>query len=88
MKLPRIATITFVDIPELDRKHNINVHLEILIRKLLNMFARKPDEYGPVADLRKEVTQYGSIEHGLGDERLLTPELFDAVIMDKDVSII
>ena len=89
MKLPRIATITVVDSPEKDKRHNINIHLEILHRKLLNIFANNSGEYGAVGtELRKEVTKYEWIEYGLENERLLTPEFFDAVIKDNEVSII
>lgn len=88
MRLPKVATITVLDSTATDKRHSIDIHLQILMRKLLNIFAKNPGEYGPVTDLRKEVIQYASVEQGLEDERLLTPALVNAVIKDIEVIVI
>jgi len=75
-----VAKSAKVDSPEMNSKHNINEHFEILIHKALNIFARNPKEFAAVhSNLRAEVTRYGPAEKGLGDERFLTLEFFDAV---------
>jgi len=80
-----VAKSAKVDSPEMNSKHNINEHFEILIHKALNIFARNPKEFAAVhSNLRAEVTRYGPAEKGLGDERFLTLEFFDAVTNAKE----
>ena len=48
MKLPKSITIFVVDSDEKDQNFQINTHFEILVRKLLNIFAKDPSTFAPV----------------------------------------
>ena len=87
MKLPKVITITVADSPEKDRKHNLNKHFEILVRKMLNIFARNPSEFAALhSALKNEVAEHGLESDGLQNERLLTQELVNAIITNPRVS--
>jgi hypothetical protein len=83
MKLPHI-TIFVADSPlGGEKRHCISVHFEILVRKLLSIFAKNPSIFAPVhSSLIKVVTAYGPVEHGLHKERLITPELLQAMMLN------
>jgi len=83
MKLPQI-TIFVADSPLVgDERHNITVHFELLVRKLLSIFAENPSAFAPVhSSLNKMVTAFGPVEHGLNNERLITPELLQAMMLN------
>ena len=86
MKLPRSITINAVDSTPPDKKHEISVHYQIIVRKILNVFARDPSAFAPVHHkLVEEVCRYGPVELGLEKERLLTPELVTVMIADNKV---
>ncbi len=86
MKLPQI-TIFVADSPLVgDKRHNITVHFELLVRKLLSIFAENPSTFAPVhSSLNKRVTAFGPVEHGLNNERLITPELLQAMMLNPIV---
>ena len=83
MKLPKNITITVLGSTEPGRRHSINIHYEILVRKLLNIFAENPAEFAPVHSfLSKKVSELSDA----GSDMLITPELFDAMIRNPTVS--
>ena len=87
MKFPRLITITVSDSTEHEKKHNLNTHFEILVRKLLNLFAKNPLAISAAqALLISEVSQYGSAEYGLENEILMTPVLCKAMMSNPKVS--
>jgi len=64
-----------------DKNFQINTHFEILVRKLLNIFAKDPSTFAPVhSELAEGVCKYGPSLLGLEKERLMTPELLEAMI--------
>ena len=83
MKLPQI-TIFVADSPlGGDKRHCISLHFQILVQKLLSIFAKNPSIFAPVhSSLIKVVTAYGPVEHGLHKERLITPELLQAMMLN------
>ena len=88
MKLPKLITVKVSNSLEIERGqlHNLSTHFEILVRKLLNIFARDPLTVSAVHNvLIKEVTSYGSAAFGLEHERLLTPTLVQAMMKNSFV---
>jgi hypothetical protein len=86
MKLPKSITIYVVDSDEVDKNFQINTHFEILVRKLLNIFAKDPSTFAPVhSELAEGVCKYGPSSLGLEKERLMTPELLEAMIDNPQV---
>ena len=86
MKLPKSITIFVVDSDEVDKNFQINTHFEILVRKLLNIFAQNPAMFAPVhSKLAEEVCKYGPSSLGLEKERLMTPELLEAMTDNPQV---
>ena len=86
MKLPKSITITVVDSTEPDKKHEISIHFQIIVRKILNIFARDPSTFAPVHhQLVEEVCKYGPASLGLENERLLAPELMEGLMADNNV---
>ena len=86
MKHPKSITITVVNSPNADKKHDISVHYQIIVRKILNMFARDPSTFAPVNyKLVEEVCKYGPASLGMEDDRLLTTELVEAMMTDNKV---
>jgi len=47
MKLPKSITIYVVDSDEVDKNFQIDTHFKILVRKLLNIFAKDPLTFAP-----------------------------------------
>ena len=81
-------TVEVINSPEIDKKHSINKHLEILVRKNMNIFAREHSEEAAVhTALANEADKYGPAGSGLEDERLITPELLKAMLSHKPVII-
>jgi len=69
-----------------DKKHSITVHFELLVRKFLSSFAENPSTFASVhSSLFKRVTAFGSVEHSLDNERLITPELLQAMMLNPQV---
>jgi len=87
MKLPQV-TIYVADSPlGGDKRHSISVQFEILVRKLLVIFAKDPSKFAPAGrSLGNEVMAYGALILGLDEERLVTPELFEAMMSNEKVS--
>ena len=86
MKLPQV-TIYVADSPlGGDKRHSISVQFEILVRKLLNIFAKDPSKFAPEGSLRNEVNAYGALILGLDEERLIAPELYEAMMNNTKVS--
>ena len=86
MKLPRLITITVAGSERFEGKESLNIHFEILVRKLLNIFVRNPLTVSAVnAVLVEEVCEYGPAKFGLENERLLTPTLVEAMIRNPKV---
>ena len=86
MKLPKSITIFVVDSDEKDQNFQINTHFEILVRKLLNNIAQNPAMIAPVhSELAEGVCKYGPSSLGLEKERLMTPELLEAMIDNPQV---
>jgi len=66
MKHPKSITIYVADSDEVNNNFQINTHLEILVRKLLNIFAQNPATFAPVHfKLAEEVCKYGPSSLGL-----------------------
>ncbi len=85
MKLPKSITIFVVDSDEA-QNFQISTHFEILVRKLLNIFAQKPAMFAPFHSRpAEEVCKYGPSSLGLEKERLMTPELLEAMIDNPQV---
>ena len=83
MKLPQV-TIYVADSPlGGDKRHSISVQFEILVRKLLVIFAKDPSKFAPAGSLRNEVNAYGALILGLDEERLITPELYEAMMNNE-----
>ena len=84
MKLPKSITIYVVDSDEVDKNFQINI--ETLVRKLLNIFAQNHAMFSPVhSRLAEKVCKYGPSSLGLEKERLMTPELLEAMIDNPQV---
>ena len=67
MKLPKSITIYVVESDEVDKNFQINTDFEILVRKLLNIFAQNPAMFAPVhSRLAEEVCKYGPSSLGKG----------------------
>jgi len=66
-----------------DKRHSITVHFELLVQKLLSIFAENPSIFAPVhPSLIKRVTAFGPVEHGLDNERLINPKLLQAIMLN------
>jgi len=64
-----------------DNRHSIKVQFEILVRKLLRIFAKIPSTFAPVhARLVNEVIAFVPQVLGLEEDRLITPELIEAMM--------
>jgi len=87
MKLPQV-TIYVADSPlGGDKRHSSSVQFEILVRKLLVIFAKDPSKFAPAGrSLGNEVMAYGALILGLDEERLVTPELYEAMMRNEKVS--
>ena len=49
-------------------------------------FAKDPSKFNPAGSLRNEVNAYGALILGLDEERLITPELYEAMMNNEKVS--
>jgi hypothetical protein len=83
---PPTFKVTVVD--STDGKYvNLKENYEILYRLVLSLFARDPDDFAVVqSKLDKVAVSYGSMGEGCLQERLMSPNIYNAMMRNEKVS--
>ena len=55
------------------------------INSIISINAKDPSKFSPARSLRNEVNAYGALILGLDEERLIAPELYEAMMNNENV---